>query len=253
MFDTTPSGEAATAMTKHLTELPKALAQFQAQHHATGVDGRNDFGRYDYTTLDQTLKAIKPATQYGLAHTITLHSVGMDGILVRLTLMHESGESVKSEMPIMTSLDCKPVEKGEKGKWQAFGSAITYAKKYLLWGAYGLANAEDDDDGQATNETTAQPVERPKAQAAPKKAAVTPKKAPAKEIKEPGFDKALAALVERIAPLEDEAKLFLMQSFKDHFKLAVEKPTRGNITTLDHILFLVPLVDELEKTQVKSR
>ena len=252
MFDTTPSGEAATAMTKHLSELPKALAQFQAQHHATGVDGRNDFGRYDYTTLDQTLKAIKPATQYGLAHTITLHSVGMDGILVRLTLMHESGESVKSEMPIMTSLDCKPVEKGEKGKWQAFGSAITYAKKYLLWGAYGLANAEDDDDGQATYAAPAQVVERPKEI----KKAITPKKtAPVAKavIKEPGFDKALTALVERIAPLEDESKLYLMQAFKEHFNLVVEKPTRENITSLDHIVFLLPLVDELEKAQVKAK
>ena len=62
--------------------------------------------------------------------------------MVRLTITHiYSGQEISSEMPVSTEYP------GARNQSQAFGSAVTYAKKYLYWGLYGLANA--DDDGQA--------------------------------------------------------------------------------------------------------
>ena len=56
----------------------------------------------------------------------------------------ETKEEIVSEFPLATHYE------GVHNQSQAFGSALTYAKKYLLWGAYGLANA--DDDGEAVTE-----------------------------------------------------------------------------------------------------
>tara|TARA_R100000655_G_scaffold7452_1_gene20095 strand:- start:120 stop:608 length:489 start_codon:yes stop_codon:yes gene_type:complete len=64
--------------------------------------------------------------------------------MVRLTITHTfTGEEISSEMPVSTEYQ------GVRNQSQAFGSAVTYAKKYLYWGLYGLANA--DDDGEATS------------------------------------------------------------------------------------------------------
>ena len=64
--------------------------------------------------------------------------------MIRLTITHTpTGEEISSEMPVSTEYQ------GVRNQSQAFGSAVTYAKKYLYWGLYGLANA--DDDGEATS------------------------------------------------------------------------------------------------------
>lgn len=64
--------------------------------------------------------------------------------MIRLTITHTpTGEEISSEMPVSTEYQ------GVRNQSQAFGSAVTYAKKYLYWGLYGLANA--DDDGEAVS------------------------------------------------------------------------------------------------------
>ena len=86
--------------------------------------------------------AVQAGTKYGLVHQVSFHPIGETTVMVRLTITHiYSGQEISSEMPVSTEYP------GARNQSQAFGSAVTYAKKYLYWGLYGLANA--DDDGQA--------------------------------------------------------------------------------------------------------
>lgn len=64
---------------------------------------------------------------------------------------------------------------GEAGTTQAFGSEITYARRYALMAILGLAAVDDDDDGKAAND--APPPTRKRAEPAPKREA-TPKREP---------------------------------------------------------------------------
>jgi hypothetical protein len=56
--------------------------------------------------------------------------------------MHESGEFIQGSMPIHAKKEKDP---------QAYGSAITYARRYSLASVLGLAVGDEDDDGNAAN------------------------------------------------------------------------------------------------------
>jgi hypothetical protein len=126
-------------MSDALTKLPAALAKFQSQIHAAGRDGKGNYGTY--TTLAGALAAVQNACQFGLSHTQTLHPLGEDTMVLRTTLMHESGESVYSDLPLPIRF-----QGGRSNEMQAMGSALTYARRYGLLGIYGIAG--DDDDGE---------------------------------------------------------------------------------------------------------
>jgi len=172
-------------MTDTLTKLPAALAKFQAEHHAAGRDGKGNYGTY--TTLAGALAAVQPACAYGLCHTQTIQPISDDLMVLRTTLMHESGEAISSELPL-------PIrqEGGRGNAMQALGSALTYARRYGLLGIYGLAG--DDDDGEAA------PAPAPAKKAAPAavkpspkvttpaQKAATPKPSPAAEVQPPMDD-----------------------------------------------------------------
>lgn len=94
-------------------------------------------GAYDfrYATLDSVLDATRTALAVnGLAITATV----TDKLTV--LLMHESGEWLSSVAP-MPAIG---------GNWQAYGSALTYARRYLISTMLGVAS-ESDDDGAAAS------------------------------------------------------------------------------------------------------
>jgi hypothetical protein len=122
-----------------LTDLPKALAEFQSAHYAAGKDGKGNYGTY--TTLAGALAAVQPATAYGLSHAQTLQPINDEFMILRTLLMHTSGESISSDLPIPIRY-----EGGRVSPMQAMGGAITYARRYGLLAIYGLAG--DDDDGE---------------------------------------------------------------------------------------------------------
>jgi ERF superfamily len=137
----------------NLTKLPAALAKFQAQHHAAGRDGKGNYGTY--TTLAGALAAVQPACAHGLSHTQIIQPISDDLMVLRTILMHESGESITSDLPL-------PIrqEGGRGNAMQALGSTLTYARRYGLLAVYGIAG--DDDDGDA-----AAPAAKPAAKPAP--------------------------------------------------------------------------------------
>lgn len=125
-----------------MKNLAKALAAFQAEHYSAKRGGKGNYGQY--VTLVDALQAVQPATALGLAHSQTMLYLG-DGLMaIRTTLLHESGESIASDLPIPVKFDS-----GRGNAMQQLGSALTYARRYGLLSIYGLAG-DDDDDAEST-------------------------------------------------------------------------------------------------------
>jgi len=190
-----------------LKDLPKALAEFQSAHHAAGKDGKGNYGTY--TTLAGALAAVQPATAYGLSHTQILQPMNDEFMVLRTMLMHTSGETLSSDLPIPIRY-----EGGRGSPMQAMGGAITYARRYGLLAIYGLAG--DDDDGE-----TAVPEPRQQRNAPPKKRDVTLQADAVRKLKESGVSEAglQAMLVELggehcrfIAQLSDDVLIRLAKS-----------------------------------------
>ena len=127
---------------KATPNLAKALSQFQAVFSNAVRDASGNFS--SYVSLAEAEFAVSPATKFGLSHTfITECGTGAnDQPLMYITcrLMHESGEFIDSRLPLITE--------NQRGQniYHKMGSAITYARRYLLLGAYGLGQADDEAD-----------------------------------------------------------------------------------------------------------
>lgn len=121
--------------------LAKAQGEFQpiVKRHKVKFSGRD----YKYADLADVLGGVLGTlSKNGLALTQTMRPVD-DWMALVTTLMHTSGETIESVMPI--TIDGNP---------QAFGSALTYMRRYSVQSILGIA-AEEDDDGQAAVEQPA--------------------------------------------------------------------------------------------------
>lgn len=128
--------------------LAAALAAFQAELPAIGKDkavvvekkGGGAFG-YKYATLGSITNVVAPLLgKHGLSFT-SKPTIGANGFVLAFRLLHASGEADEGEYPLPDPVRTTP---------QQIGSAITYARRYALCAATGVApDDEEDDDGQA--------------------------------------------------------------------------------------------------------
>jgi|GEM_PF-3091266 hypothetical protein len=117
--------------------LYQALAAFQGEAAGVPKDARNPHFKNTYATLASVIEAVRPATAHGLSHAQTFEQTADGATLLVTTIHHAAGSSIRSTLPIGFTAD-----------WQKNGSAITYARRYSLLAAYGLA-PDDDDDGNS--------------------------------------------------------------------------------------------------------
>lgn len=153
----------------NIGELAQALAKAQGSFPAVAKSSEAEMVtktgqkiRYSYADLASIWEAIRaPLAANGLAVVQVASSSGPD-VVVTTTLMHASGQWIRGRlsMPVATSTP------------QAFGSAITYAKKYSLAAMVGVAAEEDDDDGGAASKPLPRPP--PTTQQAPAPASPPP-------------------------------------------------------------------------------
>jgi len=136
-----------------IEHLSTALAAAQGALKNPPKNKINPHFKSRYVDLSDGLDAIRECyAKHGLAF-VQGTSV-MDGIIILNTrIVHKSGQWLESDYPV-----------GGLGRPQAMGSAMTYARRYSLFGLVGVAG-EDDDDGNAAQAADATPV---KAKAAPK-------------------------------------------------------------------------------------
>jgi len=127
-------------------ELVDGLIAAQAEiQHAT-KDGKNPYFTSEYATLEQVISTVKPTlTKHGLMFQQISHERD-GGACVETLLLGHGG--VLGTGPVFIAASKKDA--------QAFGSAMTYAKRYSLSLACGIGHQKDDgkpvmqdDDGEA--------------------------------------------------------------------------------------------------------
>ncbi len=120
-------------------ELSGAMAKAFAEIEGATKSANNPHFKSKYADIAAVVEAIKPALiKHGLFFT-QRNQPSTDGVTVETVLHHASGEQMN-----LGSLFV-PANKQDA---QAFGSALTYARRYSLMTAFGVP-AEDDDGNAA--------------------------------------------------------------------------------------------------------
>ncbi len=129
-----------------LGALAKSLAAAQSKLEDAKKDATNPAFKSRFATLASVRAAMSdvlPAC--GLAVVQSFEPSGEAGVCVVTTLLHESGEWIRSRLYL-------PVTKKDA---QGFGSAITYARRYSLAAIVGIATMDDDDGNEAVKHAPA--------------------------------------------------------------------------------------------------
>jgi hypothetical protein len=210
-------------------KLAAALCKFQMEYSNAVRDASGNFG--SYVSLSEAEYAVSPATKFGLSHTFIIESATShtdDHIIwIICRIMHESGEYIDSRLPIVTE--------NQRGQniYHKMGSAITYARRYMLLAAYGLGQADDEADAfsqkcaDADNTGKAKKTSKPKFQVSSTK----PPKGQEK-ISEEAFAQLRAELNSR------PDKKQIMDNFKNKFYPSVDKLLANHIELTIHEEFL---------------
>lgn len=170
------TGSVKMTFSEPVNEIFEALAKAQAKitnpprNREVQVVSKRTGGRYTfkYATLDAIIEHVrKPLTENGLWFVQNLEE-GTNGKYRLVThLVHSSGQWVRGETPILA----------ENGGNQAFGSALTYMRRYSLTAMLGVAADEDDDANAADGNSATE-----KGKGAARKAAPKPDEGPEKAL-----------------------------------------------------------------------
>lgn len=133
---------------EQLNELAAALCKAQSQMQGAHKSSENPYFKSKYADLQSCWEALrKPLSDNGLSIVQTLGPTS-EIVFLETMLLHTSGQWVLSAISI------RPV----KPDPQAYGSAISYARRYALAAITGLYSL-DDDGNEASSQHKAPPVE----------------------------------------------------------------------------------------------
>ena len=123
---------------KSTDTLINALVKAQQEIDHVVQDANNPFFKSDYASLKEVIDSVKkPLNSNG----ILLQQVSHDcenGVCVE-TVFHGHGGSLSTGKVTIPAAKQDP---------QAYGSALSYAKRYSLLMACGVATRKEDDDGE---------------------------------------------------------------------------------------------------------
>lgn len=123
-----------------IKELATALAKAQAEMAGAKKDADNPHFKSKYADLASVWEAARPSlTKFGLSVVQFTVPTEANEVVVETTVFHSSGEWMSGTISI-------PVGKNDA---HGYGSALTYARRYALAAAVGIA-PEDDDGNAAT-------------------------------------------------------------------------------------------------------
>jgi hypothetical protein len=129
--------------TSDIKNLAKSLAIVQGAMPPITKDCNNPHFKSKYADLASVISVAYPVlSANGLCVSQVVDEENGEYKL-RTILLHESGESIQSVMPLRFDV-------GKSNAMQSMGSALTYARRYALCAIIGVA-AEDDDDGNAAS------------------------------------------------------------------------------------------------------
>ena len=146
--------------------IASALVKAQKEFGPALKTATNPHFRSKYADLSACVEAVLDALNNHGIYLMQLTEQNPDGVVVSTTFIHESGEQMSGGSLFM------PASKADA---QGFGSALSYARRYSLMAACGIA--PEDDDGNAAT-ASAPPKAAPKATPAapPKPPVAAPKK-----------------------------------------------------------------------------
>ena len=116
-----------------------ALAKVLPTLENAKKNAANPHFKSKYANLSSVMEAVEPIKAHGLWYRQVTHDKP-EGACVETIYMHESGEEMSAGLTFV---------RADKPTPQAFGSALTYARRYSLQCAFGL-DAEDDDGNAAS-------------------------------------------------------------------------------------------------------
>lgn len=119
---------------QEIGKLASALAKAQGKIVGATKDSKNPFFKSSYADLASVWDAIRgPLSENGLS-VIQTTEISDAGAIVVTTLAHESGEWMRGKICM------HPKDEGP----QAYGSCLTYARRYALAAIVGVAQIDDD-------------------------------------------------------------------------------------------------------------
>lgn len=131
-----------------IKELAAAMAKAQGQIKGAIKDSANPFFKSKYADLSSVVEAIREAfASNGLSYVQRVEPSEKDEVRVETVILHASGEWLSCGVLAL------PVSKQDA---QGFGSALTYARRYGLSAACGVA--PEDDDGNAATKAAPKPA-----------------------------------------------------------------------------------------------
>lgn len=129
---------------EQINELITALSKAQGEIRNANKSSLNPHFRSKYADLSEVWDACRePLSKYNLAIVQTMNKDDQGILSLVTTLAHSSGQWMKSIYPLV----CK-----DPNNPQAWGSSITYARRYTLSSIVGIAPDEDDDGNKASQQ-----------------------------------------------------------------------------------------------------
>ena len=208
--------------------LTAALAKF---HKAVGTIHKSSKAQYGaFASLADVLSAISaPLSDAGLAVTQTF--IPTEGCtLLRTTLRHTSGETVDSDVPLITV--------NGRNALHDWGGAVTYQRRFSLLAALNLAAGIEDDDGDSADKAPAAPAAKPQTVKKPPTPAQASKPAATKQSPEPAAVEPPLASGDRDEILAVLREMFksnktAFERFNSEYRAAFNVPE--TVKTSDHI------------------
>lgn len=196
-----------------MQNLAKALAGFHADVGPIHKQSDAQYGKY--ADLATVLSAIAPVlSKHGLCVTQTFmpFEAGTSTTLLRTTLLHTSGETVSSDLPM-------PSTDGARNALHAFGAATTYLRRYALLALLNLA-AEDDDGASFADDP--KPVTKTGTGTHKRSAMASNSVRPTPNLLS---DADRAALLTRMGSLDADLKKALAADMRQQFNIPANAPT----------------------------
>jgi len=133
-----------------MKNIASALVKAQKAFAPALKDSSNPFFKTKYADLSSCVKAVIDAlNDNGIALIQNCHPCD-DGVSVETMFIHESGETINCGVLHVPAAKNDP---------QGYGSALTYARRYSLMAACGIA--PEDDDGNAASKGRPAPTANP--------------------------------------------------------------------------------------------
>ena len=150
-----------------MKEISAALVKAQKAFGPALKTSTNPAFRSKYAKLENCIEAVIDALNDNGIMLMQQTRACDDGVIVETTFIHESGEMLSGGVLHVPAAKHDP---------QGYGSALTYARRYSLQAACGIA--PEDDDG---NSATSAVQQKQAAPAAPKPAPKAPTKVEGKD------------------------------------------------------------------------